>query len=686
MAQGTFRVLGTKSVPKLLEKVNQIDIVNDLITGGSGVPASAEMAKQLSLSLNAETGARVQADLDIKGGASVNYSSLKKIEDVIIAGVATDAAALDAAIVLVNASVAAEAGTRLANDNILQSNITAEAVARDAAIATEASARMSADASITASLTQEIADRTTADNNETIAREIDIAAVNAAIAQEIANRTTADNAEALLRATNDTALQANIDTEATTRAANDATEVAARTSADTMLDGKIGNETAERLAADAYLTNLLNDETTARVSYDALHDNRLSLIESGYVTGAKLKGTVPTVADLDFVATEEELQAGWFYVVVSGTTNTRDVYMAADGISGDYKPLGWTTKSFIWLMDYADVSNAVAAEKSERMLADDLIRAAAVTLNGKVDANKVLTDNAIATVISDFTNADAAINTAIAGEALTRLTADNAEAASRAAADVTLQANVDGEVAAREAAIFTESGARALADTNLQANIDAEALARTNGIADEAATRAAADASGAAALAAEVINRDAAIASEAATRTTADGILQAAIDAEILARSNAVTAEAVTRAAADTATSATLNTIQGDSTVVGSIAKAELDAKIYASDYMPQPKLEGQDGMLIVTADQVGLIFAPISGLSGISMGEAVVFLANGDSVMVSILNVTGTAVTLATTVPGEYDGLQVKIQYWYRNIDQVGLGGSLLGTGPLGA
>lgn len=685
MAQGTYRVYGNKTVPKLLEKINQIDIVNDLITGGSGVPASAEMVKTLNNNINTESGARVQADLDIKGGASANYSSLKKIEDVIVAGTATTATNLSAAVTLLNADIAAEAGTRLANDNILQANITAEMVARDAAIATETTARKSADATLTAALAQEVADRTTADTNEAIARGIDIAGVNAAIAQEVANRTTADSAEALLRATNDTALQANIDTEATTRAAGDLTEAAARTAADIMLDGKITVETGERIAADAYNVQLLLDETAARVAHDAIHDNRLALIESGYVTGAKLKGTVNTLSDLDNLS-EATMEAGWFYVVKSGTTHTKDVYMAADGITGDYVPTGWTKKSFIWLMDYADVANAVALEKEQRTLEDTLIRANATTLNGKVDANKVLADNAIATVISDFTNADAALHTALAGEALTRLTADNAEAASRAAADTTLQANINGETAAREAAILTESGARALADTNLQANIDAEALARTNGIADEATTRAAADRAGTAALAAEVVNRDAAIASEAAARTSADDILTAAITAEVLARSNAVSAESSARTLADTAMNAKLGIIQGDSTVVGSIAAAELAAKVYTSDYMPQPKLEGHDGLLIVHADAVGLVYAPIAGLNGIAMGEAVVFLANGDSVMVSVLNVTGTTVTLATVTPGEYDGLQAKIQYWYRNVDQVGLGGALLGTGALGA
>lgn len=684
MAQGTFRVYGNKTVPKLLEKINQIDIVNDLTTGGSGVPASAESAKQLNNLISAEATSRIQGDLDIKGGASTNYSSLKKIEDVIIANQVSSAAALDTKAATLQANIDAEASARTNNDAILNAGIAAEAAARTAAIASEASARTSEDATLQALITQEVQDRTAADETETMSRQNDIAAVNTTIAQEVASRIVADDNEALLRSTADTALQANIDTEILARTNADATEAAARAASDAMLDGKIVIETNERIQAVTNVTNNLLNEVLARTESDAVLDNRMSLVESGYVTGAKLKGTVERLVNLD-IFDEMTQEAGWFYIVKSGTTGTRDLYMVCDGITGDYKPVTWELKSFIWLMDFNDVSNVINQEKLARIAADTSLSNNIITLDGKVDANKVLADSAMATTVTDFMNADAVLQTALDAETQNRITADTAEAAARAAGDLTLETNLQNEIAAREAAITTEANARNAADLNLQSNIDLEAVARTEGIAAEAAARVAADNSLTSSLLAEAAAREAGISTEAAARTAADAILNTAVLAEVANREAAVLAEATTRIAADTAINTKLNVIQGDVTTAGSIAKAQADAQLFTTNFLPTPKLEGQDGMLIVQGDNVGLTYAPLQGLNGIAMGEALVFLDNGDSVMVSVLNVTGNTVTLATTVAGEYNGLQVKIQYWYCLADQVGSGEGLLGQGGVG-
>jgi len=423
-----------------------------------------------------------------------------------------------------------------------------------------------------------------------------------------------------------------------------------------MLDGKITLETGERLAADTYITGLLTNETSARVAADSVHDNRLALIESGYVTGAKLKGTVPNVPALDLLV-EADQQAGWFYVVIDGLTHTRDVYMVADGVTGaDYVPVGWTTKSFIWLMDYADVSNAVAIERDLRVAADTAITNTITLLDSKVDSNKVLSDAANTTIITDYMNADAAITTALNGEALTRATADSAESAARAAADTTLQANIDAEVLARADAITLEASTRASADTVLQGNIDAEVAARA-----------------------------AAIIVESTARIAGDATIQANLDSEILARQNANTTEVATRAAADTALSGRLDVVEGNETITGSIKKALFDAKVYVDSYSPIPMLEGTDGTLLVVGDTVTLTYATHRGLNGVSMGEVIVYLANGDSVMVSVLNVVGNVLTLATTIAGEYNGLAVKVQYWFINADQLGAGMGVAGEGGAG-
>ncbi|MHB8097991.1 MAG: hypothetical protein ACYDD5_00165 [Sulfuricurvum sp.] len=626
MPQPLFRQLGNKSVPKLLEKINYTDIVNTF-AGGTGAPASAEVAKTLFNQINAETSSRINGDLAIIGTASADYSTLGKIETVIASLVTSSSADLTDAVAILNAS-----------------------------IATEATARTSADNAITAALNQEIATRTLADTDEIAARTSADNSIIASVTQEVLDRTGADDAEALIRLTNDNALQANIDTEASTRASAIITEAAARTASDTMLDGKITNETNERLAADTYITGQLTNETTARVNADQAHDDRLSLIESGYVTGAKLKGTVPTVADLDLLV-EADQQAGWFYVVLSGTTNTRDVYMVADGTAGaDYIPTGWTAKSFIWLMDFNDVSNAVQAEKTLRIVADAEIVNSVTLLDSKVDSNKVLSDNANATIINDYTNADAAITTALNGEALTRLTADNAESAARIAADNTIQANLDAEIAAREAAITLEASSRAAADTVLQGNIDAEVLAR-----------------------------ETAVTVETNARNAADLTLQDNINTEIASRQAADTAEVLARSTADSALSARVDVFEGNETVTGSIKKALYDAKVYADEYIPIPNLEGTDGTLLVVGDTVTLTYAPHRGLNGIALGECIVYLANGDSVMVTVLNVVGNVVTLATTIAGEYAGLAVKIQYWFINADQLGAGMGVAGEGGAG-
>lgn len=75
-----YRKYGTKVVPKLLEKVDITAIVDDLTTGGTNLPLSAEQGKILNQKVNEESASRVQNFVDIKDGASSGFNTLGKIE------------------------------------------------------------------------------------------------------------------------------------------------------------------------------------------------------------------------------------------------------------------------------------------------------------------------------------------------------------------------------------------------------------------------------------------------------------------------------------------------------------------------------------------------------------------------------------------------------------------------------
>lgn len=627
MAQPLFRQLGNKSVPKLIEKINYTDLVNTM-AGGTGVPASAELAKSLFAQTNTETSNRINGDLSIIDSASVDYSTLSKIESVIKANeIATAQAIIDAS----NAS---------ASD-----------------VASEESARIAADIALSNSLTQEVADRVSAVTAEASARTSADASLTSAVAQEISDRDSAITAEALSRSTTDTSLQANITAEESARIGAVTAEKTAREASDLVLDGKIATEKIERQADVGLVNAALVQEASDRVSADSIHDSRMSALESGMATGAQLKGTVETLADLDAFVEAEQVE-GWFYKVQTGTTGTSDIYMVASSYNGayDYVPVGWNTKGFIWLMDFADVTNSVTIEKNERILADTALDGKITLLTGVVASNKSVIESTVATLRSDMTNADNVLNAKVDTEISDRSTAVTNEANARIADVATLTTSVANEVTARQNAITLEASTRSAADDSLQTAITAEATARVT-----------------------------AVTNEANARIAADGVLQDNLDTETAARILAVSNEVSARTAADNALSNRLGVVEGTELVDGSIKKALLDAKKYVDMYVPVPMLEGTDGSLLVVSDTVTLTYAPHRGLNGISLGECIVYLANGDSVMVTVLNVVGNVVTLATATAGEYDGLAVKIQYSFINADQLGAGMGVAGEGGAG-
>lgn len=671
MAGQNFRQLGNKTVPKLLEKINYTDIVNTF-AGGTGVPASAEIVKSLYMQTNTETQDRINGDLAIIDNASINYSTLFKIETVIKALKASSTQELQDAVASLQSNIDNETTARTLADTALLNAINQEISDRTSAISAEETARIAADAAEKlareTAISAEASARTTADNS-----------IISSVAQEVSDRQAAVSNEALARETADNALQANIDAEQLAREGAITSEAEARIASDLVNSNAITQEKIERQADIAQTNSALTVESNARIAADSAHDLRMSALESGMATGAQLKGTVDTLADFDAFV-EADQKEGWFYKVKTGTTGTSDIYMVATAYNNayDYKPSTWTTKGLIWLMDFADVSNAVSIEKSERVLADNELQGKITLLDGKVDSNKSVTDSAITLLRNDMNNADNVLDTKISTEATDRATAVTNEANARIAADDALNTSLSNEISARETAVSNEASTRAAADTVLQENITAEQVARQTAITNEinARTTAVSD---------EAAARIAADNTEKSARETADTLLQSNIDAEAAARVTAVSNEAAAREAADTEINGKLAVIQGNNLTEGSIAKALLDAKVYADNYIPVPMLEGTDMTLLVVGDTVTLTYAPHRGLNGIALGECIVYLENGDSVMVTIVNVVGNVVTLATTLPGEYAGCPVKIQYWFINADQNGAGMGLSGEGGAG-
>jgi hypothetical protein len=465
MPIGNLRILGPKSVPNLLEKINRVEIVDDLTSGGSGAPLSAEQGKQLKLSVDTEASNRVAGDLAIIDSASAGYNTLGKVE-VVIKDLDSAYKAADAAL-----------DTKLTGDiNSAVAGLTADIDA------------------VEAKVDAEVLNREIAVSNEALLRSTEDSNLQGAITTEETARIAAISALDSAYKAADVILQNNIDTNFTSLTNSLSTEEASRIAADNTLDGKISTEKTERIADVGNLTSGLNAEISNRTSADSALDLRLSAVETGMATGAKFKGGVASLSDFDAMA-EADMEAGWMYVVDSGTGGNRDLYVVVADTTGDYMPSTWSAKSLVWLMDYADVTNVVTIERTQRIAADTQLQNNINTLDAKVDSNKSVTDAAIATLRTDMENAD------------------SAEATARQNGDATLQAGLDAEVSNRETAIAAVS-----------ASVTAEETARIAAVSAEAATREAEDTAIKALVTAEETARIAADSAEATARQNGDAV------------------------------------------------------------------------------------------------------------------------------------------------------------------
>ena len=140
------------------------------------------------------------------------------------------------------------------------------------------------------------------------------------------------------------------------------------------------------------------------------------------------------------------------------------------------------------------------------------------------------------------------------------------ETSARQAADSSLQTAINNEVSARQSAVSSEASTRSAAITSLQNEIDAEESARAS--ADNALDE----------------RLDVLEGADTVAGSVAKALMDAKAytDAEVSDLETALNADVAALEAADAAMDARLDILEGSSATVGSVAKAEADAKAYA--------------------------------------------------------------------------------------------------------
>ena len=486
---------------------------------------------------------------------------------------------------------------------IIKTTMAAETSARQAADTAEAAARDAADVVLQTAITAEETRATAAEGTLTTNLAAEVTRAQAAegvlttnLAAEV---TRAQGAE--------TTLTTNLASEVTRAQAaegvlttNLAAEVTARTSGDSALNTALTAEAATRLAADNDAATALAAEVTAREAADTIHTNDIAarVKLAGDTMGGDLSfnslytvkglrapaqaGDAATKAYVDSVAAGLSWQAPVASVGSSnpGTAtigtrflNTTDgkIYTAtaADTFDAGLAPQdGWSLfdqatetgyvysgSAWVQFTGAGQVTAGVGLAKNGNIIDINLGAGIAELPSDEVGVDLFTGGGLFLTVdgsVADATNA-AQVAVKLDGTTLTRTvdgvkvsdatilritTAENAivtEVSDRTAADALLTTNLGNEVTARTAA-----------DTALQTALTAETT-RATGAEGTLTTNLAAEVTRAQA-AEGVLTTD--LATEAAARAAADTALQTAI-----------TAEATARAAADTAINAKLGKI-----------------------------------------------------------------------------------------------------------------------------
>lgn len=264
-------------------------------------------------------------------------------------------------------------------------------------------------------------------------------------------------------------------------------------------------------------------------------------------------------------------------VSASSVTNTELGYLSGvtSGIQGQLDALS-SASSGALADAVSDLQDEIAAlttadiaeDPSNKYFTDARAQSAVVMDTGYVgtETNKAPSVRAVIAAIQDVNDAIDSLQSSME-DADDALAADIAsEASARASADSTLQTNINNEASARASAISSEASTRAAADSALQAEIDAEESARA--AADNALDARLDILEGADTVAGSV------------AKALKDA--KAYTDSEVSALETAHDSRLDALEAEDAALDARLDILEGSAATVGSVAKAEADAKAYA--------------------------------------------------------------------------------------------------------
>jgi hypothetical protein len=719
MAITKIRQYGTRTVPLLKDRVSYGDIVNDTTLGGTAVPASAESVKGLQTSLNVEIADRVQQGLDLVDGASTNGNTLGKIETLVGTSSEANTEALAQEVADRNAAIQFETDRSVAAEAVIQTNIDKEISDRtsaDEALNTALTAAIDAEtARATAAETVNADKLITLNGGTDVVGSIDskiLVETNRASAEE--QRIEAELIEEIAIRTEGTATKAYTDDAvAVEKARAEATEATNTTA--------INNETTTRVAeisrVDVRVDDLgilvannktANDsaiatEASTRSTADTALSDRLNAVESSIVGGVAWKGSVDVVSNPEDGQTsidglvEDDLIAGQAYYV----TAAKDVYVVLDGTSGDYKPEAFESKSFLKIADFKELSGLVTAEQGRAQAAEAALQAA---IDAEI-ANRISEISRVEGLVTSETNralaAEQVNADAIAQTIIDYATADDAVRAEFAAADSAIQNTMETELAsvysrmdsASESfntALQVETDRAIAAETANKTSIDilngddTVAGSVASGIKVETDRALAAELVNANAIVQEVSDRIADVDAEEARALAAEAVIADNLTQEVIDRTADVDAEEARAKAAEDAINSTLDVINADKTVVGSIANAQYEAQVYADHWIPMMKLEGMDGSLTVSGDDVTVTYVPMT--DGIIYGEVIVYdPSNGDAIAVNVKSVASNVITLDTVTAGEFDGFACKVQYMFKEGDQDGAGMGVAGEGGAG-